>query len=132
MHLPVRISALRHWLTGADIVVLLIAAGAIGWSYAALWLHNGSALEVEIWSRGQRVETLVLAEDRQLEITGALGVSHIEIKDAQVRFLDSPCSNKLCVLSGWHRHAGDTTACLPNQVSVRILGRDPRYDAINF
>jgi hypothetical protein len=132
MHIPARLSALRRWLTGADIAVLLITAGAIGWSYAALWSHTGSAQEVEIWSRGQRVETLVLAEDRQLKITGALGVSHIEIKDAQVRFLDSPCSNKLCVLSGWHRHAGDTTACLPNQVSVRILGRDRRYDAINF
>jgi len=132
MHLPARLSALRCWLTGADIAVLLIAAGAIGWSYAALWSHNSTALEVEIWSRGQRVETLVLAEDRHLEITGALGVSHIEIKDAQVRFLDSPCSNKLCVHSGWHRHTGETTACLPNQVSVRILGRDPRYDAINF
>lgn len=126
------ISSLRSSLTRTDIALLFIAAGLIGWSYAALWLPESNALEVEIWSHGQRVETLPLAENRRVEVDGALGVSHIEIKDAQVRFVDSPCSNKLCVHSGWHRHAGDTTACLPNQVSVRILGRDRRYDAINF
>ena len=126
------ISSFRSWLTHADIALLLIAAGLIGWSYAALWLPESNALEIEIWGRGQRVETLPLAENHRIEVSGALGVSHIEIKDAQVRFLDSPCSNKLCVHSGWHRHAGETIACLPNQVSVRILGRDRRYDAINF
>lgn len=127
-----QLHSLRRWLTGADRVLLLIVSGMIGWSYAALWSSDDAAVEVEIWSRGQRVETVLLAEDRTLAISGALGISQIEIKNAQVHFLDSPCSNKLCVLSGWHQHSGDTTACLPNQVSVRILGRDRRYDAINF
>lgn len=121
-----------NWLTGADKVLLVIAVGLIGWSYVALWSGTHAALEVEIWSRGERVETLPLAEDRELDIAGALGVSHIEIKHAEARFVDSPCSNKLCILHGWLRHAGESTACLPNQVSLRILGRDPRYDAINF
>ncbi|MBI5041970.1 MAG: NusG domain II-containing protein [Gammaproteobacteria bacterium] len=126
------ISPLRSSLTRADVILLFIAAGLIGWLYMALWAPDSTALEVEIWSRGQRVQTLSLAENHRIEVTGALGVSLIEIKDAQVRFVDSPCSNKLCVHSGWQRHAGETTACLPNQVSVRILGRDRRYDAINF
>lgn len=123
---------LREWLTGADIVLLLVMTVLIGWTYQALWSADSAAQEVEIWSRGERVETVLLSEDKTLAITGTLGVSHIEIHNAQVRFLDSPCSNKLCVLSGWHQHTGDTTACLPNQVSVRILGRDRDYDAINF
>lgn len=123
---------MRTWLTAADAILLLIAAGLIGWSYVALWTPESAALEVEIWSRGERVQTVSLAENRRIEVAGALGVSLIEIKDAQVRFVDSPCGNKLCVHSGWQRHAGETTACLPNQVSVRILGRDRRYDAINF
>ncbi len=119
-------------LTGADVVVLLLAAVGVIWSYSALWSTNSGALEADIWSRGQRVATVSLAENSTLAIDGALGVSHIEIKDAQVRFVASPCSNQLCVHSGWHRHAGEAIACVPNQVSVRILGRDPRYDAINF
>lgn len=122
---------IRGWLTAGDAVVVLAAALLIGWLYAALW-SGAPALEVEIRSGGKHIETLTLAENRIVDVAGPLGISHIEIKDAQVRFLDSPCANKVCVLSGWHRHAGETTACLPNQVSVRILGRDRRYDAINF
>ncbi len=123
---------MRAWLTRADMLLLLVVTSLVGWSYVAIWSAKTAALEVEIWSRGERVHTLPLAEDRQLAVAGALGDSHIEIKHAEARFVDSPCSNKLCVLHGWLQHAGETTACLPNQVSLRILGRDPRYDAINF
>ena len=123
---------LRDWLTLADGFALLGAVALIGALYATLWSAEPAALEVEIWSRGERIETLPLAEDRELDIPGALGVSHIEVKQAQVRFVTSPCSNKVCIHGGWLKHAGETLACLPNQVSVRILGRDRRYDAINF
>ena len=122
----------RDWLTWADSVVILAAVTLIGTLYATLWTVDPAAAEVEIWSRGERVQSVPLAEDRILDIPGALGVSRIEIRQAQVRFVSSPCTNKVCIHSGWQRHAGETTACLPNQVSVRILGRDRRYDAINF
>lgn len=123
---------MRNWLTRADMLLLMFVTILIGWLYVTIWGADTAALEVEIWSRGERIETLPLAEDRQLAVAGVLGDSHIEIKHAEARFVDSPCSNKLCVLHGWLQHAGETTACLPNQVSLRILGRDPRYDAINF
>ena len=123
---------MRDWLTKADMLLLLFVTGLVVWLYVAIWGADTAALEVEIWSRGERVQTLPLAEDRLLSVAGVLGDSHIEIKQAEARFVDSPCSNKLCVLHGALRHTGETTACLPNQVSLRILGRDPRYDAINF
>lgn len=123
---------MRDWLTRADMLLLMFVTILIGWLYVTIWGADTAALEVEIWSRGERIETLPLAEDRQLAVAGVLGDSHIVIKHAEARFVDSPCSNKLCVLHGWLQHAGETTACLPNQVSLRIIGRDPRYDAINF
>ncbi|MFA7593053.1 MAG: NusG domain II-containing protein [Thiohalobacteraceae bacterium] len=123
---------MRGWLTGADGVLLVAAIALIGWLYVSVWGPSSMPLEIEIWSRGQRVEQLPLAEDRILDIRGAMGTSRIEIKDGQARFVASPCTNKLCILHGWQRHAGETTACVPNRVSLRILGRDARYDAINF
>lgn len=123
---------MRTWLTPADAVLVLAAAVLIGWLYLTFWAPGAPPLEVEIRSGGELIATLPLAENRSIDVTGPLGASRIEIKDAQVRFVDSPCTNKVCIVSGWHRHAGETTACLPNQISVRILGRDRRYDAINF
>ena len=124
---------MRGWLTGADLLLILVAGTLIGWLYVALWsTERSTAVEVEIWSRGERLERLPLAEDRRIEAPGALGTSLIEIKQARARFVASPCTNKVCILSGSLHHPGETAACLPNQVSLRILGRDPRYDAINF
>ncbi|MFP5506011.1 MAG: NusG domain II-containing protein [Gammaproteobacteria bacterium] len=123
---------LRRWLTPADTFVVLAAALFVGWLFAVLWAPATPPLEVEIRSGGELVARLPLAENRSVEAPGPLGISRIEIRDAQVRFMDSPCSNKVCIHSGWHRHAGETAACLPNRISVRILGRDQRYDAINF
>lgn len=122
----------RDWLTWADAVVVLAAIALIGALYVRFWYTDAAALELEVWSQGERVQSVPLAENRTIDVPGALGVSRIEIRQAQVRFVSSPCSNKLCIHAGWQRHAGETVACLPNQVSVRVLGRDRRYDAINF
>lgn len=123
---------MRGWMTGADGALLIAAIVLIGWLYASVWGPSAIPLEVEIWSLGERVARLPLAEDRMLDVRGEMGISRIEIRGGQARFADSPCTNKICILHGWQRHAGETTACLPNQVSLRILGRDVRYDAINF
>jgi len=119
-------------MTGADGVLLIAAVALIAWLYASVWGSSAVPQEVEIWSLGERVERLSLAEDRTVDIRGEMGISRIEIRNGQARFVASPCTNKLCILHGWQRHAGETAACLPNRVSLRILGRDARYDAINF
>jgi hypothetical protein len=36
------------------------------------------------------------------------------------------------VLTGWLREDGQMAACLPNGVTVQIVGRDNRFDAVNF
>lgn len=123
---------MQRWLTLADGLVITLAAVAIGALYAVLWSPQANGLEVEIWRAGERLQQLSLGEDRRLDIDGSLGSSTIEIKQGQARFVASPCHNKVCILSGWQQHAGDMAACLPNQLSLRIVGRDPRYDAINF
>lgn len=123
---------MRRWLTFADGVVVGLATLGIAALYVALWAPQSDGLEVEIWHAGDRLQSVSLDADHLLEIDGSLGKSRIEIKQGQARFIASPCHNKVCILSGWQQHAGDMAACLPNQLSLRIMGRDPRYDAINF
>lgn len=57
-----------------------------------------------------------------LEIAGPIGVSIIEIADGAVRFLDSPCRDRICVAAGWLSDAGQWAACLPNRVFVSVSG----------
>lgn len=120
------------WLTPADRLLLVVSMLAIGALYGLLWGPSAAGQSVEIWHNHGAIEHWPLSEDRILDIAGSEGLTRIEIKAAQVRFVSSPCTNKLCVLSGWLHQAGETAACLPNQVSLRVVGRDPRYDTINF
>jgi len=49
-----------------------------------------------------------------------------------VRFVQSPCTGKFCIHSGWLRHSGEVMACLPNGVFVELVGGERRFDSINF
>ena len=55
-------------------------------------------------------------------IGGALGDSVIAIENGRARFIDSPCDNKLCVLHAPLSDSGHWSACLPNQIMLRIEG----------
>jgi hypothetical protein len=63
-----------------------------------------------------------------VRIPGLVGESILEIRAGKVRFLDSPCENKICVAHPPLSQNGDWAACLPNQVFARIEGA-PADDA---
>ena len=61
-----------------------------------------------------------MTQDRDIRMQGAIGISEIEIKNGKARFVDSPCPNKTCIQSAPLSRAGDWSACLPNNVFMRI------------
>ncbi len=61
---------------------------------------------------------------RHIEVSGPLGITHIEIADGKVRVISSPCRDKLCLLKGDLVKNGDWTACMPNRVYVGIQGKN--------
>jgi hypothetical protein len=64
-------------------------------------------------------------------IPGVLGSSTLEIKDGKAFFVDSPCANKTCVAHSPLTKVGDWSACLPNQVIIRVEGEtDDAFDVM--
>ncbi len=63
-----------------------------------------------------------LEKDHTLEIPGALGNSLVHFGPGGAQFLESPCTNKLCIHQGLQDSPGDWTACLPNKIFIRITG----------
>ena len=119
-------------LRRADYLVILFAVLLLPYLYITLWGNGSYGEQVVIRSANQPPQYYPLYENRRITIAGALGKSVIEIKDGRVRFIEAPCQNKLCILSGWLRHDGELAACIPNGVTVSVVGRDNRFDAINF
>ena len=67
-----------------------------------------------------------------LACQGPLGDSRVVIAHGKARFLSAPCSNQYCVHQGWLSKVGQVAVCLPNQVSLELLGGSKPYDSLNY
>nr|MBV6629182.1 NusG domain II-containing protein [Oceanococcus sp. HetDA_MAG_MS8] len=121
-------------LRPTDIVIIACALGLQGHFMARYWTPNVAGSRVRIQTPTQTQEW-PLDEPRELQVEGALGVSRLRIESGGIRFLDSPCKGKVCVRSGHLDHGGETTACVPNRISVQVLPAarsDAAVDALHY
>ncbi len=68
--------------------------------------------------------------DKTFSVKGVLGITEVEIKDGQVRVIDSPCDNKTCVKAGWISRSYQTILCIPNHVVIEIIDNSKEIDAV--
>lgn len=117
-----------------DIAVLMALCALVGTLYGRFWQAARPATEVEVTVENHVVGRYPLDRPRTWKVNGREGVSVLQIDDqGRVRFVSSPCRNKICIHSGWLSHSGDATACLPNRVSIRLLGGDDNtVDSVSF
>ena len=119
-------------LTTGDGVILVLALSLVIGSYAAFWGPSLYGNQAAILVNGKHKMSIDLYENRLFKVKGKLGESELQVMDGKIRFLSSPCDGKQCIYQGWISQSGEIAACVPNGVSVRILGPDPRFDTMNF
>ena len=119
-------------MTRADRILIIVVVCALPFLYTRLWNNSGAASYLQIQAGTDKPLTEGLSPDRTLHIHGPLGDSVIEVSHGRARFISSPCRGQVCVQTGWLQATGDIAACLPNRISLTLLGRHPRYDSINF
>ncbi len=90
------------------------------------------ASKLKIRQGSKIVGTYDLDQTRELHIHGELGDSHIIINQGKVRFKQSSCNNQYCVHQGWLSLAGQVAICLPNQISLQLVGAKSTYDSLNY
>lgn len=116
---------LGDWLT--------LTLGGIGVMVGTMQLWQGNlADKVVIRSGGKIVREVALSRDQEIAITGPLGVSIITIYQGKVRITADPSPRQYCVRQGWLQQAGEIALCLPNQISVEMVGRNKQYDSLNY
>ncbi len=120
-------------LTRADWLAVVASVTLLPWLYTGFWQGPGDAgEEVHIIVGDRELPPISLEQEQTLTIQGSIGPSILEIADHRIRFISSPCPGKQCVHSGWHGHAGEFAACLPNRVALQIVGREGRFDTFNY
>lgn len=113
-------------------VALILALAVLDAAAFVLVYHGDPGTDVHIYGPEGEVASVALHQERQVQVTGTLGVSVIEVGGGRVRFLHSPCRRKLCLHGGWVDQAGARLACLPNRVAVRVEAAARSFDSLNY
>ena len=95
--------------------VSLLSIGAL-----LLFRKNGRSVKVEIDGKISAVYSL--SADGEYPLNGGTNILVIEKGEAFIKTSD--CPDKTCVRTGRLRHVGESAVCLPNRVSVTVVGED--------
>ncbi len=128
--MPLKFSRHPKPLIG-DWLVIFVSFALVIFMFQRFWSFE-QASQLKIRQGGQIVGTFDLNQTRELHIKGPIGESIIVINQGKVRFKQSPCHNQYCVHQGWLSHAGQVAICLPNQISLQLMGAKSSYDSLNY
>ena len=114
-----------------DCLVILFSMVVIIFMFQQFWRFE-QASKLKIRQGDKVIGTYDLNQTRELHVNGAMGESIISISAGKVRFKQSPCTGQYCVHQGWLQHAGQVAICIPNQVSLQLIGAKNSYDSLNY
>jgi len=114
-----------------DWFIIILFFTLIVISTKLLWnLPQGQYLE--IYKNNEILATYSLNQQITKTINGAKGETKITINNGKVRFSSAPCAKKYCIHQGWINKANQIIICIPNKISISILGGNKNYDSINY
>jgi hypothetical protein len=117
-------------LTG-DWLVIIVSVLAVFVMFQQFWSFE-HASKLKIRQGSKIIGTYDLNQTRELHIHGVHGDSLISIQQGKARFKQSSCNNQYCVHQGWLSRAGQVAICLPNQISLQLIGAKSTYDSLNY
>lgn len=123
-------STYKRLLIG-DWFTILCSAAMIVFLFQTLWSHEPAA-KVQIRIADKVYGTYDINQQRNIKVRGAIGDAEIHIGQGKVRFAKSPCHNQYCIHQGWLTHSGQAAICLPNQISLELIGEQKPYDSLNY
>ncbi len=110
-------------------MALILALACLA-SAALLLLRPRGPLRAEIYLDGVLVETVdlsALTEERRIPVG-----EHVTVlaSPGKVRVEHSDCPDKLCERMGWTSSPAKPLICLPNRVTVAVVGGGEESDAV--
>lgn len=109
-------------ITKADIVlfiVILVLGTAIS-AYAFVGGDKGEQVVIKV--RGVEQGRYKLSENKSIDLKQHSHTNTVLIKDGKVKMKYSDCNNQNCVHQGEISRTNESIVCLPNRVSIEIVG----------
>lgn len=108
-----------------DIIVVasLLLVSVIVLLAVSLWRKEGARVRIEI--DGELLAEYPLAIDAVYRLNG--GTNELTIKDGLAYMSYSDCPDHTCENTGRVRMVGQTIICLPNRISITVVGESDDY-----
>ena len=122
----------RHMLPGrrGDWLIIGAVALAAAVAFLATRLTARPGVSAVITTPEGEI-TLDLSREETREFTGRDGLRVvIRVQGNRVRFESSGCPDQVCVHSGWLDKAGQSAACVPAGIALRVSGGSGGVDAV--
>ena len=113
----------RKFLYDIVLVLALVVVGISAFFAIRMLRADGSTVRVQV--NGETVGEYFLSEDGEYSLNG--GTNILVIKDGYAYIKTASCPDHLCVRSGKMSRAGEQIVCLPNRLSVEVLGDTGGY-----
>ncbi|MHB8062112.1 MAG: NusG domain II-containing protein [Ruminiclostridium sp.] len=112
------------------LVVLAIVLICIGSWVIYNFTYSNKPAKAEIYYKSELVETIDLQTglDKTFSIPQNKHVVFHIYMDGSIRFEDSDCPDKICIKTGKLNRIGQTAACLPNEIFLKIVPTKNRSD----
>ena len=107
----------KRWIWLLSLIVI-VCLGLSMW----LLLPGEDASAVRVWSDGDLVYTLSLAQEQTVEVRSIQGRNVITIADGKVAVTAADCPDGYCMARGFCS-SGAQIICLPNRLVIEFVGR---------
>ena len=105
----------KGWI--ALLIVVAVICGCL-----SIWLFRPTPADcVEVWSKGEKLQTLSLGEDTTLTVETESGKNVVTVKNGKVAVTEADCPDRYCVKRGWCS-GGAQIVCLPNGLVLKFTG----------
>lgn len=124
-------SILKGFIRPGDVLVILMVLILAAISFYGMVIRSTPGGEAIVttpdgtlrWDLSQNMEKTITGNG-DIQLT-------LEIAEGRIRFRESQCPDNICVGSGWLSRTGQTAACLPAGISIRISsGENHDFDAV--
>ena len=114
-----------------DLLTIFIFIVLTGYLASILWnFPQGEYLKIQMGK--QVIGSFSLNQNVIKIIEGPIGKTEVIIDTVKVRISKSPCTKKYCLHQGWINKLNQTIVCVPNQISISIIGARTDYDSLNY
>lgn len=116
-------------------ILLALAVVAISVALIVIFAQGQTTvgLTAVITQDGRQIKSIQLdaiTAPYTMEVDGAFH-DVITVEKGRIRFSSADCPDKSCVHTGWIDRSGQTAACLPNRVLIKLVGGSSQVDIIS-